>query len=184
MTAGIVAAAVVPETVWSVDAARASDGYALDALFESCSAETVYRRFFGHPAALPRSYRAAGLAEQPAQHDAVVVRYGDGLHVAGLASLATDLETGGDAELGVLVADGWQRQGLGAAMVEVLVARARERGVQLLTAEVLASRSALLRALARRVELHRLTRSADTVTGLFNLAAVDGRPPRAAHLRR
>ncbi|MFN2562523.1 MAG: N-acetyltransferase family protein [Jatrophihabitans sp.] len=178
------AASVAPETAWGLDRSRADDGPALDRLFDSCSAETVYRRFFGHPPSLPRSYREAVLAEQPAQHDAVVVRYGDGLHVAGLASLAADLETDGDAELGVLVADGWQRRDLGAAMVEVLIARARERGVQRFTAEVLASRSALLRALARRVELHRLTRSADTVAGLFNLAAVDGRPPHAAHLRR
>jgi GNAT superfamily N-acetyltransferase len=144
----------------------------------------VYRRFFGHRSSLPRAYRAAVLAGQPSQHDAVVVRYGDGLHVAGLASLAIDLGTGADAELGVLVADGWQRRGLGVAMVEVLIARARERGVQRLAAEVLASRSVLLRALARRVELQGLTRSAETMTGLFNLAPVDGRSPPAAHRRR
>jgi GNAT superfamily N-acetyltransferase len=138
----------------------------------------VYRRFFGRPSSLPSSYRVAVLAQQPSWHDAVIVRYGDGLHVA---SLATDLETGVDGELGVLVADGWQRRGLGAAMAESLIARARERGVERLAAEVLASRSALLRALARRLELQRLSRSADTMTGLFNLTAVDRRPSGAAH---
>jgi GNAT superfamily N-acetyltransferase len=188
MTAGIDTAAAIaaPETAWAVDAARSSDGIALDRLFDSCSAETVYRRFFGRPAALPRSYRAEVLAQRPSRHDAVVVRYGDGLHVAGVASLATDPAAVSDAELGVLVADGWQRRGLGSAMVDVLIARARERGVQRVAAEVLVSRSALLRTLAGRLDPQGLTRSADTVTGLFNLATptVDRYPSGARDLRR
>lgn len=188
MTAGIDVATVfaTPETDWGVDSVRPSDAPLLDALFDSCSAETVYRRFFGRPTSLPRSYRAAVLTAQPSRHDAVVVRYGDGLHVAGLASLAAHLEPASGAELGVLVADGWQRRGLGAAMVAVLIARAQERGAERLVAEVLADRSALLRSLARRLPLERLTRSAETMTGVFNLATptVDRYASPAAELRR
>ncbi|NUS13676.1 MAG: GNAT family N-acetyltransferase, partial [Streptomyces sp.] len=48
--------------------------------------------------------------------------------LAGLASLA--LPPGAAAaELGVLVGDPWQRQGAGRAMLDLLLARARARGV-------------------------------------------------------
>jgi GNAT superfamily N-acetyltransferase len=148
-------------------------------MFRQCSPATVYGRFFGRPAALPRRYVAGALAGRPDRHDALVVRYGDGLHVAGLASLVALTEGfGGGAELGVLVADGWQRRGLGTAMVALLLARAGDRGVERVEASVLVGREGPLGALARRLHLERLTRSAETVTGVFRLTAsiVDAAP--------
>lgn len=166
---------------YGIDRVRAGDRAALVGLFNSCSAETVYRRFFGWPTAFPRTYLASVLAARPEVHDAVVVRYGDGLRIAGLASLAA-ASGDEDAELGVLVADGWQRRGLGAAMVDVLLTRARERGVEHLTASVLRTRPTLLGALGRRLELQRLTPSEDTLTGLFRLpAASDDRSVSDVH---
>ncbi len=70
----------------------------------------------------------------------------------------------------MLVADAWQRRGLGAALVETLVARARDRGVDRLAATVLPTRPGLLRALARRLELEYVTPSADSLTGLYMLS--------------
>ncbi len=148
---------------------RSGDGAALVALFAACSPETVFQRFFGLPAAFPPSYLAAVLAGRPPVHDAVVVRFGDGLHVAGLASLAA-APSGEPAELGVLVADAWQHRGLGAALVETLVARARDRGVDRLAATVLPTRPGLLRALGRRLDLEYVTPSADSLTGLYMLS--------------
>jgi GNAT superfamily N-acetyltransferase len=182
MTTGIeLALVVVPRSgaAWSLDTVRSSDGPALVSLFNRCSPETVYRRFFGRPTVLPPAYLAAVLAERPHLHDAVIVRCHGGRHVAGLASLAMDGESATHAELAVLVADAWQRQGLGAAMVDALLERARARGIERLSAAVLPGRAALLSALGRRLALQRLTPSTDTITGTYMLRRSPGDPLRA-----
>lgn len=124
-------------------------------------------------------------------------------HLAGLGSLVadpgsdTDLDTDLDAdpdtdldtadadpyagqhpyaaaELGLLVTDACQREGAGGAMLDVLLARARARGVAHVSASVLPGRSGLLAVLARRLEPVRASRSRDGLTGVFRLA-----PPAA-----
>jgi acetyltransferase len=170
---------------WGVDVVRPTDRPALDKLFGWCSAETLYHRFFGLPATWPRAYLAAVLAGRPEVHDGVVVRYGDGLHLAGLASLAAG-SVDEPAELGVLVGDPWQRRGFGAALVSVLLDRACRRGVERVSAEVLPARAALLTALARRLERQQLTRTADNLVGVFQLSSRSdsGREPGPHDRRR
>jgi RimJ/RimL family protein N-acetyltransferase len=75
------------------------------------------------------------------------------------------------AELGVLVVDAWQRQGLGTAMVEALVARGRQRGVQRVSACVLPDRARVLAALARRLQPERIVRTPHCLTGVYRLDA-------------
>lgn len=146
------------------------DRAALESLFAHCSPETVRLRFFGFPRAFPEEYADALLAGRPEEHDAVLAYpdtyggngadphgspapYGCGdTHPVGLASLAAG--PGAEpsaAELGVLVCDGWQRQGVGTALVAALIARARERGVAAVSASVLPGRTALLRAMTQRL---------------------------------
>ncbi|QMU80444.1 GNAT family N-acetyltransferase [Streptacidiphilus sp. PB12-B1b] len=90
----------------------------------------------------------------------------------------------GAAELAVLVADGWQRQGLGTALVEELLVRARRRGVERVSACVLPGRPQLLAALSRRLELVHSSRSQDGLTGVYRLdrPAGGGPLPRSAFL--
>ncbi|MFC5805089.1 GNAT family N-acetyltransferase [Streptomyces formicae] len=156
-----------------VDGVRPTDGPGLRALFDSCSPETVRLRFFGLLDELPRDYVDGVLACWPEVHDAVVAHRGDRSRLAGLASLAAPTGGGpGDAAVFcVLVADGRQRQGLGAAMVRALLARAAARGVERVTASVLPGRSGLLAALARRaeVELESSSRDQDGLTGVYKL---------------
>lgn len=175
---------------WRIAAVRPQDGAALAELFARCSAETVRLRFFGQPRELPRSYLDALLAGRPESHDAVVAYpEGPGLPEGcagqggwpgpvGLGSLAADrgAETpdrdaypGPVGELGLLVVDGWQRLGAGAAMLDALFDRARARGVQLVSASVLPGRQALLGALGRRLRPVRLTRDTDALTGVYRL---------------
>jgi GNAT superfamily N-acetyltransferase len=151
-----------------VAAARPADRAALDALFAACSADSIRLRFFGRLRAFPPEYLGGALAGAPSAHDAVVAYRTDRTQLAGLASLvaqetgaARDTGTAGDTgaaeeaavpELAVLVADPWQRQGAGAAMVGALLARARERGVVRVRASVLPGRRELLAALSRRLE--------------------------------
>jgi GNAT superfamily N-acetyltransferase len=130
----------------------------------------VRLRFFGFQRAFPEEYADALLAGRPEEHDAVLAypdpHHGDGAESlgspapyadgdalpVGLASLAAVPGAGPPAaELGVLVCDGWQRQGVGSALVAALIARARERGVVAVSASVLPGRTALLRAMTHRL---------------------------------
>jgi GNAT superfamily N-acetyltransferase len=58
---------------------------------------------------------------------------------------------GGHAvDLGLVVADGWQRQGVGAALLAALVGRAADRGARELVMDVLPGNAAMLGMIARR----------------------------------
>lgn len=166
-----------------VSAVQASrDRAALEALFAACSPQTVRLRFFGRLRAFPPEYLAAVLAGRPAAHDAVVAhRDGDRTPLVGMASLSaatpaddlppmcTPATTG---VLGVLVADAWQRQGVGTAMITSLLDRARERGVHHVLASVLPGRSSLLAALARRLVLEpgTATCTGDGLSAVYRLS--------------
>lgn len=148
------------------------DAGPIDAMMARCSVQTRYGRFFAPVRALPANYRAGVLAGDPARHDAVVALVGSAAssarpgRVVGLASLVAAAD---QAELGVLVEDGWQRQGLGTAMVDALVARARQRCVPYLRATVLPSASRLLFWLGRRLPVERSEASGPGVTGVYRL---------------
>ncbi|WP_073495206.1 GNAT family N-acetyltransferase [Actinacidiphila paucisporea] len=155
---------------WQTAVATPADADALHDLFAACSQDTVRLRFFGHLRAFPADYLDPALSGRADVHDAVVAyAYGASrARLVGLASLA--LTPGAPAaELGVLVGDAWQRQGAGRAMVELLLARARIRGVRRVRAAVLPGRSALLAALGRRLPAERLAHSADGPSGVYKL---------------
>lgn len=161
-------AASVPR--WRTAVVTAADEPALRDLFAACSQDTLRLRFFGRVRAFPAEYLGHVLAGRADVHDAVVAyEYGASrARPAGLASLA--LPPGARAaELGVLVADAWQRKGAGGAMLDLLLTRARARGVRYVSAAVLPGRSALLAALGRRLAAERLAHSADGPSGIYKL---------------
>jgi GNAT superfamily N-acetyltransferase len=154
---------------WVIEPARAADGPALHELFDRCSQETITLRFFGGIRAFPRSYLRAVLAGDPDEHDAVVARDRAGGGIVGLASLGAGSAAGpGVPELGVLVADAWQRHGIGTAMTALLVERARARGVERVLASVRPGRSGVLAALGR-LPLERLWRTPDALCAVYVL---------------
>jgi GNAT superfamily N-acetyltransferase len=153
-----------------VEVARAADGPALHGLFARCSPETIALRFFGPRAAFPAGYLRDVLAEEPERHDAVLARDGATGAIVGLASLGAGSAAGPDVpELGVLVADAWQRHGIGTAMVDLLVERARTRGVERLLASVLPGRSGVFTALGG-LTCERTWRTRDAVSAVYRLA--------------
>lgn len=161
---------------WRTEPVRPSDAPALHALFAACSPETVRLRFFGRVRALPAEYLEQVLAGSPDRHDAVVAyaRGGSRTRLIGLASLAVPAGAAGDGgetvpELGVLVGDPWQRQGAGRAMLELLLARARARGVRRVAATVLPGRPALLGALGRHLPAAHLAYTTDGPSGVYKL---------------
>jgi len=118
---------------------RADDVPAVVDLFRRCTAATRYRRFHG---VTDGSDYARGLSATPWETVLAVV---DGACI-GVASLAEGPE---DHELGVLVEDGRQGQGVGTRLVTALVVLARTRGIGVVRAEVLADDPRPLKALAR-----------------------------------
>jgi acetyltransferase len=155
---------------WQIDQACPADRDGLHALLTTCSQSTIRWRFFAPLRGFPERYLDTALAGRPEVHDAVVARDVERGQLAGLASLAAGSAEGPEIpELGVLVADRWQQQGLGAAMVECLLTRARERGVQRILAVTLPQRAGMLRVLARHLPMETSTCTPDGVSAVFRL---------------
>jgi GNAT superfamily N-acetyltransferase len=130
-----------------VRTAEPGDRAALEAMFQRCTPQTIYRRFHGRVKAFPAAYLTEALARVP-PHFAIVAC--DGPRVVALASCrivdpAGRGPTGGEvapgasgaAELGILIEDGWQQRGLGRQLLARLVAHANSLGLPELRAQTL-----------------------------------------------
>jgi GNAT superfamily N-acetyltransferase len=64
-------------------------------------------------------------------HLAVVAEWikDDGAEIVGVAELVRLADTGGEGELGIVVADGWRRRGIGTALVRSLAIAAWRVGI-------------------------------------------------------
>ena len=115
-----------------------ADLAALGEFFASLSVESRYLRFFAP--VIPSHGLLDLLSGGPAHVDAIVA-VADG-HVVGHA-MAVDQPDPGDCradratDVGVVVADAWQRRGMGAALMRALIARAQARGITSLAMDVL-----------------------------------------------
>jgi GNAT superfamily N-acetyltransferase len=167
-------AVIVPRGVarirWRFEPICWADRALLDSLFDSCSPETIQHRFFGLVRRLPPRYVDEVLGGRPEVHDAVVARHPNRRELAGLASLsATSVLGPGIAELAALVTDEHQGEGLGGAMIELLLDRARARGVRLVAASVLPGRAGLLGPLDRRLPVRSAHVTADYAAKVYDL---------------
>ena len=118
-----------------------ADLAALSDFFARLSVESRYLRFFA-PVTPARGLLHL-LAGGPANVDAIVA-VADGVVVGhAMAADRPDREDSGDpcgaraTDVGVVVADAWQRRGVGAALMRALVTRAQARGVTSLAMDVL-----------------------------------------------
>ena len=110
-----------------------SDGEALRRLFFRLSPETVYRRFHS-PIVRPEQAHPERLLDVDHHDREAVVAVVDG-EIIGVARYAR--WSGTDrADLAVVVADDWQRQGLATRMLSALAERAEVEGIQTFTASV------------------------------------------------
>jgi RimJ/RimL family protein N-acetyltransferase len=115
--------------------------------FERLSPESRYRRFF---AEIPRlTERQLDYLTNVDQHDHVALIAIDESSGQGIG-VARFVRTGaGIAEPAIVVVDDWQRQGVGSALLDRLVERAREEGIGRFVAPVLAENLASIRAFER-----------------------------------
>ena len=120
---------------------RPADLPVLGGFFEGLSVESRYLRFFAP--VRPTGSLFHLLSGGPANVDAVVAVV-DGVIVGhAMATDRTEAEASGDpcgareTSVGIVVADAWQRRGVGAALMRALVTRAQARGVTSLAMDVL-----------------------------------------------
>jgi GNAT superfamily N-acetyltransferase len=117
----------------------AGDRTALAEMLARCSDQTRERRFHKYVRCFPEPYLAEALAG-PAAHFSLLAQAGQAV-VALASCVATSC---GSAELAVLVEDSWQRRGIGARLLSLLVAHADQSGLARLEAWVLGSQAWVL----------------------------------------
>jgi GNAT superfamily N-acetyltransferase len=129
--------------VW-LRAAAAGDHGPVGAFLRGLSLDSAYRRFFTGVGSVPDSLVRRLLATGGARTVVLALAGGE---VVGLA----DTTICGDAvELGLVVADRWQRRGLGWPLADAALAPALARGVPILRAHTLADNARVARMLRRR----------------------------------
>ena len=121
------------------------------------------RRFFGALSELsPAQLDRLTGAQNPRDLSLVALSAHAGEpRIVAMAQYATDDQ--GAAEFAVVVADAWQRQGLGARLLELLLGRAAEAGVQVVNGHVLAENGPMLALAARLGFLSAQDRDPDLV---------------------
>jgi GNAT superfamily N-acetyltransferase len=116
--------------------------------FYRLSEESRYRRFFAPVQELSDESLEYLVDIDHHDHEAIVALDPDSEELVGVARYVRQAPGSDRAEAAVVVADDWQRQGLGRALLEYLAKRAREEGVVGFTALVQADNRRALDLLA------------------------------------
>ena len=139
------------------------DEEAVGAFFGRVSPASLYRRFF---TPVLKADRFARLILRSDGHDRAAVGAVAGGEVVGVAQYSR--EPGScRADLAIIVADGWQRQGLGTRMIAALAERAAAAGIESFEVDVQGDNYGALRLLQRVAPGMRLAFSAGVGEGAF-----------------
>lgn len=168
----------------SVRQIRPEDAPALATAVERLSALSRFRRFHS---ALPR------LTEQMIRyltdidhhdHEALVaVPPGAGGIIVGVARFIRDPAQPDTAEVAVVVADSWQRRGLGTLLLRRLARRASEEGISSVTGDILAENHPTIQ-FAQRLGVRSMDNHGSTVTTRMDIADCAVDDPDAGSLLR
>jgi acetyltransferase len=125
---------------------RPDDATALTSMFGRCSKQTRYRRFHGFVTEIPAAYLHRCLERGPGAHRAFVAEVVTGRtpRLVGLASAGPVPGASYVHEVGALVEDVWQRQGVGRRLVGALSADAHAAGVEVFRMELCRAQPSLL----------------------------------------
>ncbi len=144
---GVAARPAWPEGWIRVRQASHADHGALRDFLIRLSTRTRYLRFFtGAPLTSPAMLRV--LAGDGPGADAVVAARGGVIIGHAMAAYATGAGGTLTADVGVVVADEWQGQGVGSWLIRTLVTQARARGATTLVMDVLAENRTMLAMIA------------------------------------
>ncbi len=126
--------------------ATPSDGEKLRGMFSRASEETVYRRFHTPFSEVPGWMVDLMLGTDHHDKEALVAVAEE--KIVGHAMYAR-LGEGTEAEMAIVVEDGWQSMGVGKSLLSELEERATLRGIETFTAEVLGQNRPMLGLAAR-----------------------------------
>jgi ribosomal protein S18 acetylase RimI-like enzyme len=125
------------------------------------STRSQYLRFFASVAppssGLLRALCGSGNA------DVLLLIGGDGAVIAHAMAADEPAGAGRASSIGLVVADAWQRQGIGTMLLDALMSRAARRGVDSLVFEVLPANRVMLGMIARRWPDARPERTPDAI---------------------
>ncbi len=144
-----------------------SDGDKVARLFGRLSAESLYRRFFS-PISRPEQFAAAILRVD--RRTRVAIAAVENGEIVGVAQYAGTQGTS-EADLAIVVADAWQKQGLGTRLVAALADRAANHGITAFAVDVQGDNYAVIKLLRRVAPGIRLTFSGGVGEGSFALSA-------------
>jgi RimJ/RimL family protein N-acetyltransferase len=147
-------------------ALEAGDEELVGRMFGRLSAESVYRRFFS-PIARADQFTRLVLREDG--HERAAVAAVENGELVGVAQYSRRPGAGA-ADLAIVVADGWQRQGLGTRLVAVLAERARRAGISRFAVDVQGDNRGVQRLLRRIAPEMRLAFSGGVGEGEFSIA--------------
>jgi len=128
------------ETRLSIRVATPLDVEGLRGMFSRSAAETIHRRFHTPFPSVPEWMLALMLNADRTDKE-FLVAVADG-KVVGHAMYA--MLGGGEAEMAIVVEDGWQSKGVGKALLRELAADARRRGVETFVGSVLTDNRPML----------------------------------------
>jgi acetyltransferase len=124
---------------------RPEDAPLLVRLFEGLSPRTIYYRFFSPLKQLPPSMlaRFTQIDYDRSMALSAFLQVEDREKMVGIARFIGDSNPS-CVEFGVMIEDGWQGKGIGAALMQRLISIARERGVKSVRGTVLAENTQML----------------------------------------
>jgi acetyltransferase len=140
------------------------------ALCRRLSPRTVYDRFFSFRRLLPEEAHAFANVDYR-RRMAVVAEVDNGQEpeLIGVARYGPSDE--GTADIGLVVADGWQGLGLGSLLLEEFLRAGEQRGVHQFSADVLTENRRALRLLARHTAITRWTAGSGVTSVVFGRRA-------------
>jgi RimJ/RimL family protein N-acetyltransferase len=155
---------------------RHEDAAALTSLYDRLSPETAYQRFFTVMRRLPPDW-AQILADVDYDRKMAIGAVGADGGLVAVARYSYD-PAASEAEIALVVQDGWQGKGLGTILLRELLAYAEERGIRRFRAYVLADNRRMFRLVSEqgRITEQRLDQGVISV-GFTRAPDPAGRPP-------
>ena len=149
------------EPVFTIRALEACDREQLRRLFFRLSPDTVYRRFMS-PIPQPSERGLDRLVDVDHRDREALAAVVDG-EVIAVARYARDRRPD-QAEIAIVVEDGWQHRGIGKLLLALLARRAREEGITAFTATMIGENrpaARLLKGFSRPVPTYSVLRLRD-----------------------
>jgi GNAT superfamily N-acetyltransferase len=144
-----------------------TDGRLLRRFFYRLSPETLYRRFHS-PITRPEQTHPGFLLDVDHVNREAIVAVVDG-EIVGVARYARQREAE-PAEVAVVVADDWQRQGIATRMIRALAAEARSAGIEQFAMNMQADNRAVLSLMRRLYPDARMSHSGGHVESVVQVA--------------